>query len=156
MHLLRRMLDTNGDGKLDEKERASARVILYGQSWGGAAVVKTARDLERLGVPVLLTVQVDSVGLNDDVIPANVRAAANFFQHDPFTIQGRREIRAADPERTEIIGNYQLSYLFQKVDVPPGSASSTRQNLGGSHAKMELDPAVWRQVENLILNAIKE
>jgi hypothetical protein len=154
MAFLRTLLDTNGDGKLDANERASARVVLYGQSWGGAAVVKAARELESWGVPVLLTVQVDSVGLSDAVIPPNVQFAANFFQHDPLTIHGRQEIRAADPTRTEILGNYELSYLFRPVDAPPGSASWARRNLGGGHAKMELDPAVWAQVEGLILNAI--
>jgi pimeloyl-ACP methyl ester carboxylesterase len=154
MMFLRRLLDTNGDGKLDATERASARVVLYGQSWGGAAAVKAARELESWGVPVLLTVQVDSVGLSDAVIPPNVRSAANFFQHDPFTIHGRQEIRAADPARTEILGNYELTYFFRSIDAPPGSASWARRNLAGSHAKMELDPAVWAQVEGLILNAI--
>lgn len=147
-----RALDTNRDGRIDDAERTSARVILYGQSWGGAAVVKTARDLERRGVPVLLTVQVDSVGTHDGVIPANVRAAANFYQHDLLTIRGQRVIRAADPSRTRILGNFRLSYLFQ----PPAdsSASWARRKLGGSHAKMELDPVVWTEVEQLIVDAI--
>jgi len=154
MAFLQNLLDTNGDGKLEANERASARVILYGQSWGGAAAVKAARELSSWGVPVLLTVQVDSVGVSDAVIPPNVRSAANFFQHDPLTIHGRQEIRAADPARTEILGNYELTYLFRPIDASPGSASWARRNLGGGHAKMELDPAVWAQVEELILNAI--
>jgi len=152
LKLIRRALDTNRNGHIDPDEAAQARVILYGQSWGGAAVVHTARDLERLGVPVLLTVQIDSVGLHDAVIPANVRAAANFFQHDLLTIQGRGEIRAEDPARTHILGNFQLSYYFYPVDG--SNASWARRTLGGSHAKMELDPIVWTQVEQLILQAI--
>jgi hypothetical protein len=155
MRLLRRSLDSNGDGKLDAKERASARVILYGQSWGGAAVVKAARELESWGVPVLLTVQVDSVGVDDSSIPANVRAAVNLYQHDPFTIQGRPEIQAADPSRTRILGNYRFTYLFQRVESSQ-LASWGRRNLAGSHARMELDPAVWAQVEELILDAISK
>jgi pimeloyl-ACP methyl ester carboxylesterase len=152
LEFIRRALDANGDGRIDPEEAAVARVILYGQSWGGAAVVKTARDLERWGVPVLLTVQVDSVGAHDAVIPANVRAAANFFQHDLFTIQGKTGIRAADPSRTRILGNFQFSYYFHPVDE--SEASWARRKLGGSHATMELDPAVWQQVERLILTAI--
>ncbi len=140
MRLLRRKLDANG---------ASTRVILYGQSWGGAAVVKTARELERWGVPVLLTVQVDSVGTGDAMLPANVQAAVNLYQHDPFTIQGRSEIRAADPSRTQILGNFQYTYPIQAVE-----GSWARRHLGGSHTKMELDPAVWARVEHLMLDAI--
>ena len=153
LSLIRRALDTNRDGRLEPEECARARVILFGQSWGGAAAVATARDLERLGVPVLLTVQVDSVGTRDEVIPANVRAAVNFYQHDPLTIQGRREIRAADARKTAILGNFEASYIFRSVDE--SDASWARRTFGGSHAKMELDPAVWRQVENYISEAIK-
>lgn len=150
--LIRRALDTNRNGRLDAEERARARVILYGQSWGGAAAIATARDLEKLGIPVLLTVQVDSVGIHDQVIPANVQAAVNYYQHDPLTIQGRNEIRAANPARTQILGNFEGSYIRRSIDE--SDASWARRTLGGSHAKMELDPAVWSQVERYILDAI--
>jgi pimeloyl-ACP methyl ester carboxylesterase len=152
LKLITRALDTNGDGRLDAGECAAARIILYGQSLGGAAAVETARDLDRLGVPVLLTVQVDSVGLHDSVIPANVREAVNFYQHDLFTpIHGNTGISAADPSRTRILGNYELSYLFRRVD--PAEASWARRKFGGSHTKMELDPALWNRVEHLIIEA---
>jgi hypothetical protein len=152
MKMIRAAIDTNHNGRIDRDEAAAAKIILYGQSWGGAAVVKTARELNKRGVPVLLTVQVDSVGLKDNVIPANVRAAANFYQHDLFTIQGRSEIRAADPSRTRILGNQQYTYYFRPMDP---SLSWPRRKMGGSHAKMEQDPIVWVQVEALIVNAIR-
>ena len=78
LRLVRACLDGNGDGRLQPEERQRARIVLYGQSFGGAAVVKFARQLDRLGVPVLLTIQVDSVGQGDGLIPPNVRAAANY------------------------------------------------------------------------------
>jgi pimeloyl-ACP methyl ester carboxylesterase len=152
LELIRRALDTNRNQRLEPEERAAARVILYGQSMGGAAAVATARDLDRLGIPVLLTVQVDSVGLHDGVIPANVRAAVNFYQHDLFTIQGRGKIRAADPSRTRVLGNLGASYLLRSVDET--NASWARRVFGGSHAKMELDPVIWNQVEQYISAAI--
>jgi hypothetical protein len=80
--LLYDALDTNGDGRLDAAECASARIVSYGQSWGGGAVSRRRARSRNGAVPVLLTVQVDSVGLRDSRIPANVRAAANFYQHD--------------------------------------------------------------------------
>lgn len=153
LKLIREALDTNRDGKLDAQERANGRVILFGQSWGGAAAVATARDLEKLGIPVLLTAQVDSVGVHDDVIPANVRAAVNFYQHDPFTtIHGRARIRASDPSKTLILGNFESSYVFRSVDE--SNASKARQVFGGSHTKMEVDPVVWSRVEQYISDAI--
>jgi hypothetical protein len=152
LKLIRLALDTNHNGKLDPEERARARIILYGQSWGGAAAIATARDLDRLGVPVLLTVQVDSVGVHDESIPPNVQAAVNFFQHDPLTIQGRREIRAVDPAKTHILGNFQASYFLRPIDE--SNASWARRAFGGSHVKMELDPTIWIQVERYIGDAI--
>lgn len=152
MKLIRRALDANRDGKLEPKERSAARIILFGQSWGGAATIDTARELEKMGIPVLLTVQVDSVGLEDAVIPPNVRAALNYYQHDPFTIQGRGQIRAADPSRTTILGNIEETYIWHSMDE--SNASWPRRVFGGSHTKMELDPAVWSRVKQTILDAI--
>ncbi len=135
--------------------RSRVRIILYGQSWGGAAVISTARDLQKLGVQVQLTVQVDSVGFRDAVVPANVLNAANLFQHDPFSIEGRTEIRAKNPARTRILENTQFSYLFRPYrTLNISDASWARRTFGGSHAKMELDGAVWQHVELLILDAI--
>ncbi len=130
----------------------ATRIILFGQSWGGAAVVDTARDLNKLGIPVLLTAQIDSVGRHDSTIPANVHAAVNFYQHDLFTIQGRSEIHAADPKRTQILGNFRRTYPFPMEENP--NASWARRTMGGSHAKMELDPTVWSEVERYIDAAV--
>lgn len=152
MRLIRRALDTNRDGKLEPEEKSRARIILFGQSWGGAAAVFTARDLEKLGIPVLLTAQVDSVGINDEVIPANVRAAVNFYQRDPFSLQGRSEIRAADPARTVILGNFRERYTSRTVDQ--SNATWPRRVFGRSHTKMELDPEVWSRVEEYIAGAV--
>jgi pimeloyl-ACP methyl ester carboxylesterase len=147
-----RALDRNADGVLDPSEIRSVRIVLFGQSWGGAAAIWTAQQLNRLGVPVLLTVQVDSVGLRDKLIPPNVAAAVNLYQRDRLTIQGRREIRAEDPARTRILGNFEASYRFRHVESD--DPSWTRRTLGGSHAKMELDPETWMRVEQFINQAI--
>src|SRR3990170_4244220 len=101
LELIRNAFDRNQDGRLDEAERQRVRLILYGQSFGGAAVVKLARELQALDIPVLLTVQIDSVGREDAEIPANVQAAANLFQHDGRLIRGEAEIRAEDLQKTD-------------------------------------------------------
>ena len=152
VQLIRKALDTNADGKLDSEECARAHIVLFGQSWGGAAALATARDLERLGIPVMLVVQVDGVGLHDEIVPANVAAAANLYQHDPFTIQGHTEIRAADSARTIILANVERTYALRPMDK--SNTSWARRIFGGSHAKMEQDSAVWTQVEQYIVEAI--
>ncbi len=141
-------LDRDGDGRLNPKEAKSVVFVFYGQSFGGAAAVYLARDLERHGVPVRLTVQVDSVGRRDHLIPANVARALNLYQRDPGPIRGEPAIRAADPSRTEILGNLPFTYLFRRVDMSEYPAIARR--IGLSHWKMDNDPAVWAIVEAAI------
>ena len=149
--LIVRAFDRNRNGKLELAERSAARIILVGQSLGGGAAVRLAQRLKKKGLPVLLTVQVDSFGLRDGTIPPNVRAAANFYQHEPFTIRGRTKIRAADPSQTRVLGNFQMRYhLLLPFPLPE---SWPRRVFGGAHAKMEADPLVWAQVEMLVRQA---
>src|SRR3984957_18332147 len=102
-----RLLDANHDGKLSPEEKQSARIIIYGHSWGGSETVALARELQSDGIPVLLTIQVDSVskiGQNQFPLPPHLEQAAKFFQTDGSP-PGRPEIRAPDPARTKILGN---------------------------------------------------
>ena len=144
-------LDRNGNRKIDPTEAASARVVIFGQSMGGAAAVKLARFLRAKQVPVLLTVQVDSFGARDGLIPSNVRTAANFYQKNWFTIRGEDHIRAVDPTRTRILGNFECAYPLNKVNTWP--ESWPRRIFGGAHARMEADPMLWSRVEALIQEA---
>jgi hypothetical protein len=145
-----RLLDTNHDGILSSEEKARARIILFGQSWGASAVVALARDLRRKGVPVLLTVQVDSVAKlwqNDSVIPDNVAQAVNFYQTQGI-VHGRPQITAADPAKTEILGNYRLDYKKQPVDCP--QASWADRFLTPGHMQSECDPNLWSQIQSMV------
>jgi hypothetical protein len=152
LELIRRAFDRNYDGVLDDQERRSVRLVLYGMSFGGAAVVKLARQLEAIDVPVLLTVQVDSVGLDDAVIPANVAAAANLYQTDGFFVRGERTIRAADAAKTVILGNYRFAYRDKKIDL--SAVPWYKLVFRVAHSKMNADPDVWAKAAELILNAI--
>jgi hypothetical protein len=145
-----RFVDSDRDGTLSVEEKRNARIILYGHSWGASEAVTLARELGREGIPVLLTVQVDSVskpGENDRVIPPNVAAAANFYQPDGF-LHGQAHIRAADPERTHIIGNFRFDYKANPIlckQYPWYDRLFMR-----SHIEIECDPRVWTQVESMI------
>src|ERR1700739_113583 len=106
------------DGVLTAGEKEQASIIIYGHSWGGSQAVTLARQLGRLGIPVLLTIQVDSVhkpGHDDAVIPPNVRNAINFYQTRGL-IHGRSSIRVADRSRTNIIGNFQMTYQDRHIN----------------------------------------
>lgn len=144
------LLDRDRDGTLSDAEKAQARIILFGQSWGASAVVMLARELNRAGIPVLLTVQVDSVAKlwqNDGVIPNNVTAAVNFYQPHGI-IHGRAEITAADPSKTQILGNYLFDY--KKTPVTCQGYSWPYRFFTPTHMQSECDPHLWGQVEDLI------
>jgi len=145
-----RFVDTDRDGTLSVEEKRNARIILYGHSWGASEVVTLARQLGREGIPVLLTVQVDSVskrGQNDKVISANVAEAANFYQLNGL-LHGEPQIVAADPARTHIIGNFRFDYKenpLQCKEYPWYDRIFMK-----AHTQIECDPKVWTQVETLI------
>ena len=146
--------DYNQNGSLDDWERDSARLILYGHSLGGAAVVETSRELKKMGVPVLLTVQIDSVDLvyDDHVIPSNVKRAANLFQNDGWILRGEDKIEPENPNKTEILANIRFDYRDKNVDM--SSMTWERRLFSTPHVKMEADPEVWVTVEQMILSEI--
>jgi hypothetical protein len=144
------LLDANRDGRLTPEEKQNARIIIFGHSWGASETVELARLLQRDGVPVLLTIQVDSVskfGENDSVIPPNVAQAINFYQLDGV-LHGQPRIRAANPSRTRILGNFRSEYKSKPLTC--GQYPWYDRVFMKPHIQIECDPAVWTQVESLI------
>lgn len=145
-----RFLDMDKDGTLSSEEKQQARIIIYGHSWGASETVTLARELEKDGIPVLLTIQVDSISKShqdDRMIPGNVSQAANFYQPNGL-LRGRPEIRPADATRTQIIGNFRFDYKLLPVSCPlyPWFDRLFMK----SHVEIECDPRVWSQIESLI------
>ena len=148
------MLDADRDGELSDREKRAARIVIYGHSWGASEGITLARKLGQDGIPVLLTIQVDSVtklGEDDKIIPANVGQAVNFYQLNGF-LHGRREILAANGSKTQILGNFQVDYKTKRVNCEgfPWYA----QMFMNSHIKIECDPIVWGKVESLIRSKV--
>lgn len=144
------LLDTDHDGTLSGNEKTQAHVILFGHSWGASAVVLLARELDQLGIPVLLTVQVDSVAKfwqHDGLIPDNVAAAVNFYQPHGF-IHGRSEIRAVDESKTQILGNYRFDY--HQTPVQCEGITWFDRTFMSNHMESECDPHLWSEVEGLV------
>ncbi len=128
----------------------TARVILYGQSFGGMSVVRLANELWRKGIPVMLAVLVDAVGHNMP-IPPNVHAAVNLYQRGSCPICGPREIQAEDPSRTQILGNFEWNYRHKDIDLH--TEPLLKRFLEHDHEKMEFDPDVWAQVKKMVVKA---
>ena len=144
------LLDANRDGVLSAEEKARARIVLFGHSWGASAAVLLARELRREGMPVLLTVQVDSVAKlwqNDSVIPDNVAEAVNFYQtarHRPRPSPDHRR----RSRRTEILGNYRIDY--KKIPVECPGASWWDRIFTPGHMQSECDPYLWSKIETMV------
>jgi len=146
---VRRWVDQDSDGDLSAPEKQRAHIILFGHSWGAAAAVSLARELQRDGIPVLLTVQVDTVSKSRQenlVIPENVNEAVNFYQTGGL-LHGRSQISAASP-RTRILGNFRFHY----ENEPPECHAYPWYDrvFFKGHTAIECDPRVWSQVEDLI------
>jgi hypothetical protein len=144
------ILNTRSDGKLSAEEKQNARILIYGHSWGASEAITLARELGSDGIPVLLTIQVDSVtklGENDTVIPPNVAQAVNFYQLDGF-LHGHARIRAADAARTQIIGNFRINYKENPIRCNGYPWYDTL--FMKPHIEIECDPHLWNRVESLI------
>jgi hypothetical protein len=149
-------LDGDHNGTLSDDEKQQACIGLFGHSWGASAVVELSRKLQRQGIPVRITVQVDSVAKpfrNDSVIPPNVLQAANFYQTHGL-IHGESKIVAADPSRTTILGNFRIEYKAEPEECrafPWRARFFTKP-----HIEIECDPNVWSQVEALLRGQLSE
>ena len=144
------LLDEKGDGQLSAAEKSAARIVIYGHSWGASETVTLARRLNELGIPVLLTIQVDSVAKSnedDRSIPPNVREAVNFYEREGL-LHGRKAIAAMDPKQTTILGNFESSYRDHPVSCAgfPWFARTFMR----PHIEIENDPSIWARIEALI------
>ena len=148
------LLDVNRDDTLSAAEKHAARIVIYGHSWGASETVNLARSLNAIGIPVLLTIQVDSVrkhGEDDAGIPPNVQLAVNFYQTEGF-LRGRAAIHAQDPTRTRVLTNEEFHYKNSSVDTKqfPWFA----RTFMGPHIAIENDPRVWNRVEAMLQETI--
>lgn len=149
-HKIKHLLDANHDGVLTADEKRAARIIIYGHSWGGSETVTLARELEMEDIPVLLTVQVDSIrkpGEEDSAIPVNVAKAVNFYQTQG-PLHGQKNIYAVDPAKTKIFGNIEMGYKDQPVNC--GRYPWFARTFTKTHIEIENDPRVWDRVLALI------
>ena len=134
---------------------AHARIVLYGQSLGGAATVKLAHRLNELGYPVLFAGVVDLIG-KAMPIPSNVQTAINLYQNDSWFINGAKEIAAQDTAATRILGNHRFFYPADKPTAYPAYETGLRKKWMKGHLKMEYDPEVIALMRAHVLTAIPQ
>jgi hypothetical protein len=145
------LLDTDCDGALSDSEKKQARIIIYGHSWGASETAAFARDLGELGIPVLLTAQIDIIPKPHQKsieIPSNVEHAINFYQSRGGILHGASRIVADDTAQTEIGGNVALNYRNDPIDC--GNFPWLARTFNKSHHEIENDPLVWNRIALLI------
>ena len=113
-----------------EELQCAPKVILVGHSMGGWAVLSVARQLKSRDIPVELSIQVDSVGITDETVPSNVKAAAIFHARDILTLITTKKIRAEEPDKTRLIANVLVR--------------------GAGHESVTRDPRIREMVMNLV------
>jgi hypothetical protein len=144
------LLDTDHDGSLSEEERRSARIIIYGHSWGASETAAFAKELGRHSIPVLLTIQLDIIpkpGQRPDQISPNVETAINIYQ-PKGPLHGKSKIVASDPAKTKILGNFRMTYGPRSVNCD--NYSWFVRTFNKPHHQVENDPHVWDHVASLI------
>jgi len=144
------LLDSDHGGSLTEAEKQQAEIIVFGHSWGGSQAVTVAQDLGQHGIPVALTIQIDSVRKpwqHDRTIPANVAKAVNFYERQGLT-RGEPHIVAADASRTKILGNFHMKYDDHSINCD--NYKWLPRMLNKPHHEIENDPRVWDQIVSLI------
>jgi hypothetical protein len=145
-----RLLDGDGNSNPTPTEKEKARIIIYGHSWGATETVVFARELGKQGIPVQLTIQMDSIakpGRDESRIPSNVANAINFYQ-SRGPLQGLTEIVAADPAQTTIIGNLHMTYEGRRINC--ANYPWYARTLNKPHHEIENDPRVWDLAASLI------
>jgi hypothetical protein len=88
------------------------KVVLYGYSLGAPSALHLARQLEKDGIPIELTITVDSKGFTRGTVPRNVKVAANFYESGfLFPAAGKRNMRPEDPLATDFLGNIRVEHV---------------------------------------------
>ncbi len=150
LHHVVSFIDADQDGVLSSIEREQATVIIYGHSWGATETAEFARELNKIEIPVALTIQIDTIGKpghKASAISPNVASAINFYQ-TKGPLHGAPEIVAVDPARTKIIGNLRMTYEDRPINCDNYSWYS--RTLNKPHHEIENDLRVWDEVALLI------
>lgn len=150
LHQVVTFLDTDQDGSLSSVEKTQATIIVYGHSWGATETVAFARQLGQMGIPVALTIQIDTIRKplhRASPISPNVVSAINFYQTGG-PLHGQPEIAAVDPSRTKILGNVRMTYEDRRINCDNYSWYS--RTLNRPHHEIENDFRVWDEVASLI------
>lgn len=78
------------------EENLRAKVVIMGHSLGGDSAVEVAETLGAKNIGVDLLVQIDSVGVGDEVKPPGVKRAVNIFSTSGDGIDGAQQVDGSE------------------------------------------------------------
>lgn len=133
--------------------KSQPRLVIYGQSLGGAATLELCHWLNERKISVELAITMDSISVKRAKVPPNVKRAANLYQRDLGFIRGHGKLEAEDPNRTKILTNLRYKYPRSK-NVNLYTEPWVRRTFMASHLKFEYDPEVWAKTEELLLSVL--
>ncbi len=134
-----------------EELRSAPKVVLVGHSMGGWAMMSVARKLNDRGIPVELTIQVDSVGITDYTLPRNVRYAAIFHAHDVLTPLTTKRLRVEDPDHTTVVANVTVKGAgHESITRDPRIRELVMKTIEELRASFAIAPAIAAPVPSVV------
>jgi hypothetical protein len=132
------------DGELSAAELLRApKAVLVGHSMGGWAMMSVARKLSSRGIPVELTIQIDSVGVTDTTVPQNVKCAAIFHARDVLTPITTKRLRVEDSSRTKLLPDVTVSGAgHESITRDPRIRALVMQTIESLRASLGAEPVV--------------
>jgi hypothetical protein len=115
-------------------------IVLVGHSLGGNAAVKIANQLNSPAFgfrQIDLMVTMDSFGLGNDVIPANVKKNLNFIGHRNVFFNDGPNI-ARDSERTQVLNELRDEFHTQ-IDNAPDIQEKIYRKIAGAVAEARVE-----------------
>lgn len=131
-----------GELRAGESSRAP-KVVLVGHSMGGWAMMSVARKLSSRGIPVELTIQIDSVGFTDTTVPQNVKCAAIFHARDVLTPLTTKRLRVEDSSRTRLLPDVTVDGAgHESITRDPRIRALVMQTIESLRASLGAEPVV--------------
>jgi len=139
-------------GRCEPAGCRDVRIILYGYLRGAEEMAKVERRLGSLGVPVALVVGLTNIGACEGTIPANVARAANICLDLRWVDHGRKQVRAEDPAKTQILANLRTSSDGRWLDISKAAQPDAKEWPRDPY--LEFDPIAWNHAEDFILDEL--
>lgn len=142
----------NSQGACAPQGCRDVRFIFYGYLHGAEEMLKATRKLGSHGLPVALAVELTNAGACGGTIPSNVARAADICLDQRWADHGRKQVRAEDPAKTQILANLRTSTAGRWLDISEATQPDPKD--WPREPYLEFDPIAWNHAEDFILDEL--